>query len=138
MLKQLEAMGMPRQMLQNLTEEQKQAMFAMVNSPEILAKAQERVAHEEEWKQEGGADGYEWKNSRDDVFVKFKGVVPGNAQCDIAPDHLKISSDGKVLMDRQLFQTVNVEDSTWEVQGDILVVSLRKSQAPMRWLSLHR
>ena len=134
MLKQLEAMGMPPQMLANLTPEQKKAMFAMANNPETIAKAQERVTHEEDWKQEKD---YEWKNTRDDVFVKLKGVA-GDVQCLIEKDHMKISSEGKVLADRQLFQSVNVKESTWEVQGDTLAVSLRKEKAPMRWLSLYR
>lgn len=136
MLKQLEAMGMPPQMLANLTPEQKKAMFAMTQSPEIIAQAEERAAQEEPWKQEND---YEWKNTRDDVFLKIKkGVVTKDVQCSIQKDHIKISSNGKVLVDRQLFQAVKVKESTWEVQGDTLAVSLRKEQAPMRWLSLYR
>lgn len=138
MLKQLEAMGMPRQMLENLKPEQKKAMFAMAQSPEIIVKAQERVEHEEEWKQEKN---YQWKNTRDDVFLKLIGVT-ADVQCTIETDHIKIFSkggeNGVVHVDRQLFQSVNVKESTWEVQGNALVVSLRKEQAPMRWLSLYR
>ena len=134
MLKQLEAMGMPPQMLANLTPEQKKAMFAMTQSPEIVARAQERVVHEEPWRQE--AD-YEWKNTRDDVFLKIKGVT-GDVQCSIEKDHMKISMGDKVLVDRTLFQSVNVKESTWEVQGDTLAVSLRKEKSPMRWLSVYR
>ena len=134
MLKQLEAMGMPKQMLENLTPEQKKAMFAMTQNPDIIAKAQERVVHEEDWRQEKG---YQWKGTRDDVFLKLKGVK-GDVQCSIEKDHIKITLGGEVLVDRQLFQSVNVKESTWEVQGDTLAVSLRKEKAPMRWLSVYR
>ena len=93
MMKQLEAMGMPKQMLENLTPEQKKAMFAMTQNPDIIAKAQERVVHEEDWRQEKG---YEWKGTRDDVFLKLKGVK-GDVQCAIEKDHIKITSGGEVL-----------------------------------------
>ena len=138
MLQQLEAMGMPRQMLQNLTDEQKKAMFAMTQSPQVQARAAERAAHEEDWKLVA-SEGYQWKNTRDDVFVKFQGITDGKVTCDIQPNHIKITTaDDKTLLDRQLFQTVNVTESSWEVKGDTLAVCLRKEQAPMRWLSLHR
>ena len=155
MIQQLEAMGMPRQMLQNLTEEQKKVMFAMTQSSEIQARAQERAAHEEEWKKvmvKGKIDSqeeYEWKNTRDDVFVKIHGIDNKHkVKCDIQPNHIKIitnngddddnDNNAKIWMDLQLFQSVNVKESSWEVQGDTLAVCLRKAQAPMRWLSLHR
>ena len=148
MLKQLEAMGMPPSMIQNLTPEQKKAMFAMAQSPEIIARAQERVQHEEDWKKEND---YEWKNTRDDVFIKLltnnatdKGTTTttnnnsNNIQCSIEKDRIKISSGNTILVDRQLFQSVNVKESTWEIQGNTLAVSLRKEKAPMRWLSPYR
>ena len=51
MMQQLQAMGMPKTMLANLTPQQRAAMLAMTASPEIQARAAERVAHEEDWKQ---------------------------------------------------------------------------------------
>ena len=149
MLQQLETMGMPRQMLQNLTDDQKKAMFAMTQSSDIQARAQERAAHEEDWKKvqgTGSQQGYEWKNTRDDVFVKIQGIDndPKKVKCDIQPNHIKITSNkdeddaNTVMMDLELFQTVNVKESSWEIRGDALAVCLRKEQAPMRWLSLHR
>lgn len=136
MLRQLEAMGMPRQMLANLTPQQKQAMLAMTQSPEIQQRAQERVAHEEDWKQEKD---YLWKNTRDDVFLKQPlGSATTNVVCDIQTNHLKISVDGNVVVDRELFQAVQTAECQWEIQGDTLVVSLRKAQAPLRWLTLYR
>lgn len=134
MLVQLESMGMPREMIANLTPEQKQAMFAMTMSPEIQQRAQDRVAHEEDWKSE---EGYQWKNTRDDVFVKVV-VKEKDARCQIKSQHLKVTVGGKEVLSRPLFQVVNVERSTWAVQGDVLLVSLAKAQAPMRWLTLFR
>jgi hypothetical protein len=140
MLRQLEAMGMPRQMLANLTPDQKAAMFAMTVSPEIQQRAQERVAHEEDWKDE---QNYQWKNTRDDVFAKFivkkQGSDVADVHCSIEPERLRISmGNANELVDRPLFQAVNVDESTWEVRDNILLVSLRKAQSPMRWLALFR
>ena len=136
MLKQLEAMGMPAQMLANLSPEQKQAMLAMTRSPEIQQRAQERVAHEEDWKSEKD---YQWKNTRDDVFGRFTvKAAKTDVQCTIEAQRLCITVAGNEIVSKQLFQAVNVDESTWTVQGDTLLVSLRKAQAPMRWLSLFR
>ena len=75
--------------------------------------------------------------------------------CRIEKDHLRIWStwsdfegnsdaiDNMDLVDRQLFQSVNVNESTWKVvpQDDgksMIVISLRKAQSPMRWLAPYR
>ena len=134
MLKQLEAMGMPPSMLANLTDQQKKAMFAMTQTKEINAMAQERAAHEEDWQ---AIKDYEWKNTRDDVFLKLKGAFT-DVQCFIEKEHIKILNDGQVLVDKELFQAVKVEESTWEVKGDTLAISLKKQISPMRWLSVYR
>mmetsp|Transcript_22246 Transcript_22246/g.38153 ORF Transcript_22246/g.38153 Transcript_22246/m.38153 type:complete len:154 (+) Transcript_22246:177-638(+) len=143
MLKQLEAMGMPPAMLANLTTEQKKQMFVMTSNPDVIAKAQERVVHEEDWKKENG---YEWKNSRDDVFVKVqvsggvnkdvekKGVI----KCTLEENHMRVAAGNHNIIDKDLFQAINVKESKWEVKGDTLVVALRKVRAPMRWLSVFR
>jgi CS domain len=173
MIKQLQAMGMPRQMLENLTPQQKKAMFALTTTPEIQRRAEERVKHEDEWKKEKyGGDGDDgnvdimWKNTRDDVFIKFLGIIPSSSenmkeqqvQCIITPTHLKVvvpvADDGggskekkKVVVDNDLFQTVIVDESTWKLEDDesdnntttrTLVVCLRKSHVPMRWLTVFR
>lgn len=122
-------------MLATLTPDQKKTMFQMASSPDVIAKAQERVTEEGDWKQEKD---YEFKNTRDYIFVKMKGVCDGDVQCSIEQDHIKITSGGNVLVDRQLFQSVNVKDSTWEVQADTVAVALRKIKAPMRWISPYR
>jgi len=130
----------------------------MTQSSEIQARAQERAAHEEEWKKgmTNSQEEYEWKNTRDDVFVKIHGIDNKHkVKCDIQPNHIKIitnnggggggdddddddDNNDKIWMDLQLFQSVNVKESSWEIQGNTLAVCLRKAQAPMRWLSLHR
>mmetsp|Transcript_20615 Transcript_20615/g.48889 ORF Transcript_20615/g.48889 Transcript_20615/m.48889 type:complete len:229 (+) Transcript_20615:144-830(+) len=185
MMKQLQAMGMPRQMLENLTSKQKAAMFALTKSPEIQRRAEERVAHDEEWKElenvnddkktsgpNFAADEIMWKNTRDDVFCKFtltkSTAKKEQVQCIISSNHLKVvivtsnsesknSSSSKdfdddpivagVVVDRELFQTVDVDESTYKVEegdddgnGDalVIVVSLRKKQIPMRWLTVFR
>jgi len=182
MMKQLQAMGMPRQMLENLTSKQKAAMFALTKSPEIQRRAEERVALDEEWKElekvndktsrPNPADDTMWKNTRDDVFCKFtltkSTAKKEQVQCIISSNHLKVvivtsnsesknSSSSKdfdddpivagVVVDRELFQTVDVDESTYKVEegdddgnGDalVIVVSLRKKQIPMRWLTVFR
>lgn len=135
MLKQLEAMGMPPAMLANLTDEQKKKMFAMTLVPEIISKAQERVVHEEEWKE---GNGYQWKNSREDVFLRLKIEEKKDVQCSLEENHMKILVGGNVVVDKQLFQAINKKESTWEVKGDVLAVALRKATAPMRWLAVFR
>lgn len=140
MLTQLEVMGMPREMLRNLTEEQKKAMFAMTRSADVQARARERVSEEEDWQTVvAPSSPYEWKNTRDDVFVRVHGVTD-RVTCDVQPNHLTITDgdDDGIIMDRQLFQTVNVKESSWQIQGGTLAVCLRKAQVPMRWLALHR
>ena len=139
-------MGMPAQMLANLTPQQKQAMLAMTQSPEIQARAQERVAHEEEWKQEEQGDGstsslstYQWKNTRDDVFVRYNLADSSSPPSVVLePNRLEIAVGGKVLVNRQLFQSIHAKESTWKVQDGVLVICLRKAQAPMRWLTVYR
>mmetsp|Transcript_20614 Transcript_20614/g.48887 ORF Transcript_20614/g.48887 Transcript_20614/m.48887 type:complete len:209 (+) Transcript_20614:144-770(+) len=173
MMKQLQAMGMPRQMLENLTSKQKAAMFALTKSPEIQRRAEERVALDEEWKElekvndktsrPNPADDTMWKNTRDDVFCKFtltkSTAKKEQVQCIISSNHLKVvivnSSSSKdtrddqivaVVVDRELFQTVDPDESTYKVEegddgsGDalVIVVSLRKKQIPMRWLTVFR
>jgi hypothetical protein len=134
MLMQLESMGMPREMIANLTPEQKQAMLAMTNRPEIQQRAQERVAHEEDWKSEGD---YQWKNTRDEVFAKFV-IKENDVECQIESQHLRVKVGGTEIISRHLFQKVDVERSAWEVKGEELLISLAKAQAPMRWLTLFR
>ena len=162
----VETMGMPKAMLDTLTTQQKTAMFEMSKSRAILTQAHERIDHEEGWKhchdkdKEGNnAYDYEWKNTRDDVFMKIKPPkhLPESAQgkttilCKIQKDHLRIwtvwseeawYAVNVVLVDRQLFQSVNVNESTWKVAqddgNDMVVVSLRKAQIPMRWLAPYR
>ena len=212
MMRQLQAMGMPRQMLENLTSKQKAAMFALTKSPEIQRRAEERVAHDEEWKElamnMGGGDGggdnnnnkpsgeassgrpdpahggggtssIMWKNTRDDVFCKFtlsKSTAKRKeqVQCNISSNHLQVvildgnnnstkrsskDTDGDddqsavVIVDHELFQSVDADESTYTVEekqdggngdgsgdgnGLVIVVSLRKKQIPMRWLTVFR
>lgn len=140
MMQQLQAMGMPAAMLASLTPQQRAAMLAMTASPEIQARAAERVANEEDWKQQ---DSYQWKNTRDDVFVKLTGLTGGRPVVVIEERRLSISVNGQTVVDGPLFQAVNVQESTWRVvQGTdkdtTLVISLRKAVVPMRWLSLYR
>lgn len=155
MMQQLQAMGMPAAMLANLTPQQRAAMLAMTASPEIQARATERVAHEDDWKQAKASAGgnnngyYQWKNTRDDVFVKLTGLAGGRPVVVIEQERLLVSVNDRTIMDGPLFQAVNVQESTWRVvQGTdndetttsttTLVISLRKAVAPMRWLSLYR
>ena len=161
----VETMGMPKAMIDTLTTQQKAAMFAMSKSRAILTQAHERIDHEEEWKhcvdKEDGDNyeySYSWKNTRDDVFMKIHpspalGSPKGERTifCKIQKDHLRIWStwsnpdvDSSVIVDRQLFQSVNVKESTWKVVTqdvggiDKVEVSLRKEKSPMRWLAPYR
>ena len=164
----VETMGMPQAMIDTLTTQQKAAMFAMSQSRAILTQAHERIDHEEGWTKchdkdvDGNDYDYEWKNTRDDVFMKIQqpllvtqSTLGRKSICRIEKDHLRIWStwsdfegnsdaiDNMDLVDRQLFQSVNVNESTWKVvpQDDgksMIVISLRKAQSPMRWLAPYR
>ena len=166
----VETMGMPQAMIDTLTTQQKAAMFAMSQSRAILTQAHERIDHEEGWKHchdtddddDGNDYDYEWKNTRDDVFMKIQhnlviteSTVGRRIVCQIDKDHLRIWSvrsdfegnfgdtNAVVFVDRPLFQSVKVDESTWKVvpQDDghaMIVISLRKAQSPMRWLAPYR
>lgn len=152
MMAQLRAMGMPPAMLANLTAEQKSQMFAMVSDPEVIARAQERVVHEDEWKEvapkeSGGGSaldgGYQWKNSRDDVFLKFRvggKCTKKDVNCAFEEERVTVTVAGKCILEKQPFQPIDAKESTWELREEdgTLVVSLRKARAPMRWLSVFR
>jgi hypothetical protein len=144
MLAHLGTLGMNPAMLANLTPEQKQKMWTMTQRKDIVdrASATHRGANAERGTMNAAAGGlYEWKDESDHVYMEVK--CEDEAKCTITADHILIeSAGGEVILQGNLFQAVDPENSTSSVKedgesGKKLGIYLRKA-APMRWLMVTR
>lgn len=89
------------------------------------AKGRNRYTHK-------GRAVYEWKDTAEvaTLYTKLpKGLTSKSLEIKFWPRHLKMGRSGKMPFIREeLFSSVNVEECTWNVVGDELVVTLCKDE----------
>lgn len=148
MLAQLTRMGLPAEMLRNLTPEQKQKMFAMTKDPNVLAKAKERVQAQNpgstketatqasvpavpvfEGRSKDGVTAvrvpgklFSWRDEKDKAHVEVQCPnTTAKSDIDLALDtkHIALSVGGVEIMDGQLFQEIDAAGSTWTLDGAV-------------------
>jgi len=142
MLDHLKQMGMPSDMLQNLTPEQKQQMFEMTQRQTILERATKLAGVDAaavvELKE---AEGYAWRDASDHVYLEVNCGNTGKVKCKIDADQIEVVSadtPDRPVLRGTLFQNVLPQESKWEQLGDgILAITLQKA-SPMRWLMVLR
>ena len=145
MMQRLRCMGMSEQQLGNLTAEQRKAMLDMTMRQDIIQRAQDTpgvIVPSTELTMEGSGGGlYGWRDSKTHVYLEMTEKVGskgegGGFHCAIEEDTIHVTdvSSGDTLLQGDLFQTVDVSKSVWEVTPEgKLVVTLIKAK-PMRWL----
>jgi hypothetical protein len=138
MMERLKGMGMDPGVLKNLSPEQKKMMLEMTQRQDIVerAKASAGAAAPETELRLSKTGLYSWRDASEYVFLE----VPNGSQCEIAVDEIRITSaGGDILVEGNLFQTVSVDVSKWELSEDKskLLVSLKKA-IKMRWLMVTR
>ena len=186
MMAQLAQMGLSKDLIDNLSPEQRKRMMAMTSDPSVVAKARARVhasAAEESARaaalgiQGRSADGsavpvpgtkYAWRDEKAQAVIEVEcpeGTATADLDVTIAAERLSISVHGEVIVDGELFQSVDAEASSWAL-SDVasamaaalegvpgaksglgaatapnaprtLVVTLVKAK-PMRWLMIVR
>jgi hypothetical protein len=139
MIEKLKAMGMPPEMLESLTPEQKRAMMLMTMKKEVIEAAKNTpgvMADQAELKEAAGGL-YSWKDAKDHMYMEMKGATPATT-CTIGVNSLVVTgAGGEMLLEGELFQEVNCSESGYEVRDEKLLVTLVKKK-PMRWLMLLR
>mmetsp|Transcript_5549 Transcript_5549/g.8477 ORF Transcript_5549/g.8477 Transcript_5549/m.8477 type:complete len:226 (-) Transcript_5549:210-887(-) len=146
MLERLKGMGMPPQMLANLTPSQKKTMFEMTQRQDIVDRAKQMAGvegskEEEEWKD--SEDGqYAWQDAGSCVHLKFNSNVTDkkNVQCKITEESIEVATtqDNKMFLQGELFQIINAKESTWDLEQDGAITVKLKKKSPMRWLMVTR
>mmetsp|Transcript_28012 Transcript_28012/g.39383 ORF Transcript_28012/g.39383 Transcript_28012/m.39383 type:complete len:228 (-) Transcript_28012:194-877(-) len=146
MLERLKGMGMPPEMLANLTPSQKKTMFEMTQRQDIVDRAKQMAgvdgsSEEGEWK--NSADGlYSWQDSGNHVKLKINSNVTDkkNAQCKITEESIEVTTthDNNTLLKGKLFQNINASESTWNLEHDGTISVNLKKKSPMRWLMITR
>ena len=157
MMEHLRAMGMPQEMLQSLTPEQKQQMLAMTQDPKILAKASAAVkaqnARAPPLAGRSGKDGgtepvpggaFSWKDEKAEALMEVScaaGTEAAQVHCTIEATSIEIEVSGIQVMRGELFQRVVPSRCTWVLESDgearKLLLTLAKEK-PMRWLQIVR
>lgn len=149
MLENLKAMGMPEDMLQNLTPQQKKTMFEMTQREDILQRARKLANIEtENGEFQTSSDGsYQWRDANDHLQLQLDcdgGIKTEDVDCKISETTLSLVVKGKSMLDGNLFQNVlpmtckwalapNKEDSAKQT----MEIKLQKLK-PMRWLMVFR
>jgi hypothetical protein len=142
MIERLKAMGMPPQMLKDLTPEQKKQMFEMTQRQDIIERAKQAAGIDDsasEEMKEGAGGLYSWRDASDHVYIEVK-VSPEEEEkcnCEITPDGISIVIGEKKILQGSLFQKVNPKDCKSEIKDGKLSVTLVKA-AKMRWLMITR
>mmetsp|Transcript_74978 Transcript_74978/g.150746 ORF Transcript_74978/g.150746 Transcript_74978/m.150746 type:complete len:224 (-) Transcript_74978:267-938(-) len=159
MLAQMRAMGMPEQMLANLTKEQKEKMFAMTRDKSIVAKASANVEAQKSGAEMGfegrSADGsavpapgglYSWADEKPLVRLEVECPVDtkkSDVKVAFKADSISVKVGALEVLNGPLFQDVDPAKCTWvldlkpDTAGKILCITLTK-KAPMRWLQIIR
>ena len=140
MMEGLKGMGMPPEMLNALTLEQKKAMMLMTMKSEVVEKAKNTpgvMADSKELTEE--RDGvYGWKDAKDHVYLEVKNATPLTT-CVLGENTLQVmtSAGGEAMLEGELFQDIDLTKSGYELRGEKLLITLVKKQ-PMRWLMVLR
>lgn len=160
MIAAMKAMGMPADMIKNLTPEQKKALLKMTANPDVIARAEERVkqsnaAFPTNIGFEGkSADGkaapvpsgkYSWLDGKSVASVEIPcplDVDKKDITVTLEKDSIIVKVGNDVVLDGPLFQTINKAKSTWNFINEdkddrILCVKLEKEK-PMRWVQILR
>jgi len=140
MMEGLKGMGMPPEMLNALTLEQKKAMMLMTMKSEVVEKAKNTpgvMADSKELTEE--RDGvYGWKDAKDHVYLEVKNATPLTT-CVLGENTLQVMTcaGGEAMLEGELFQDIDLTKSGYELRGEKLLITLVKKQ-PMRWLMVLR
>jgi len=157
MLEHLKSMGMPPEMLESLTPEQKIKMFAMTQDPAIVQKASASVvaqnARAPALAGRSGKDGglepassgaFSWKDEKARASVEVAcavGTEAKDVRCTIEASTIEVEVAGVQVMQGDLFQRVDPPRCTWVLESDgtscKLLLTLVKER-PMRWLQVVR
>lgn len=160
MVAKMKAIGMTDEMLAKLSPEQRAQIFALASSPEILAKAQERVSNESggglgskaaDLGVEGrSADGsatpvksglYSWKDEKAqavvEVAVDANATLAKDVVLELTADAVSLRVKGAEVLAGPLFQTVDPARCAHTVANGKLTLTLAK-ETPMRWLQVIR
>ena len=146
MMQRLAAMGMPPAMLNNMTISQKQTMFGMTQRQDIIERANVRAtvetglsAPEPELTIEAGGL-YSWRDASEFVYVEVPCEVIDKSEitCTIESESIHIATTGgNILLEGNLFQTVDIEKCKWELKENKIIITLVKAKK-MRWLMVTR
>ena len=140
MMEGLKGMGMPPEMLNALTLEQKKAMMLMTMKSEVVEKAKNTpgvMADSKELTEE--RDGvYGWNDAKDHVYLEVRNATPLTT-CVHGENTLQVmtSGGGEAMLEGELFQDIDLTKSGYELRGEKLLITLVKKQ-PMRWLMVLR
>jgi hypothetical protein len=139
MLEHLKRMGMPPEMLKNLTPSQKKTMLAMTQQQGILERARNAAGVDSlEEKELKDIDGrYGWRDASDYVHIEVEGCDE-TSSCKIENASISISSGKKEILKGSLFQTIDASKSNWEVSKDGKLTVTLKKVGRMRWLMVTR
>lgn len=141
LLEQLKLMGMPEQMLQNLTKEQKATMFTMSKRQDILQRAKKLAGvddNEDDKKNFQDCGHYQWKDAVDHIFIKIPNAsncTAENIDCQISASTLSVAIQGTNVLKGNFFQEVLPMVSKGELMEDNSVFGIKLQKVkPMRWL----
>jgi CS domain len=79
---------------------------------------------------------YEWEQTIDEVVVYITNLPEQRAglRVDITPSHLRVGLAGKPwFIDEDTFGTVDVAESTWALEDEVLVIYLQKANRGVVW-----
>ena len=143
MLEHLQKIGMPAEMLRDLTPAQKKEMLEMTQRQNILERATKLAGVNSSTVSEMKDAGiYSWRDASDHVYLEVKCGDAKQVKCKIETDSIEIFDDSdnnrKSILKGTLFQSVIAKASTWETNGDgVLAITLKKVSS-MRWLMVLR
>jgi len=142
MMAHLQTMGMPAQMLQDLTPAQKQQMLEMTQRQSIVERATKLsgvtdAAPAMELKDAGV---YSWRDASDHVYLEVRcgGDAKDDVQCKIEMDSIDIAQGNTTILAGKFFQNVLPKESKWEMVGDGKLAITLKKMSQMRWLMVLR
>jgi hypothetical protein len=135
MIEHLKKMGMPAQMVNDLTPAQKKQMLEMTQRQNILERATKLAgvdaAASNELKDAGV---YSWRDASDHVYLEVKCGDAKDVTCKIEMDSIEICDGDTQILKGKFFQTILARESKWEKLGDGKLAITLKKVSPMRWL----
>jgi hypothetical protein len=154
MVSKMKAIGMTDAMLAKLSPEQRAQIFALASSPEILAKAQERVSRESSAAADLGVEGrsadgsatlvkggmYSWKDEKAQAVVEVAvdaTTLASDVVLVLTADRVSLAVKGVEVVAGELFQSVDPARCVHAIADGTLTLTLVK-KTPMRWLQVTR